>query len=106
MEIALTSAWSAVRQAAMDLSATKADSPRQLAEVLTTKEIATTNAISVVDNAMLVLGGLSYLKRTPLERLYRDVRAGRVHPPVGYDSKEIIGKAILDIPLNIEPQWG
>jgi alkylation response protein AidB-like acyl-CoA dehydrogenase len=105
MEIALTAAQAVVRQAAMDLRAGAADSPRQLAEVLTAKEIATANAISVVDNAMMIVGGLGYLKRSPLERLYRDVRAGKVHPPSGYDAKEIIGKAILDIPLDIDPQW-
>lgn len=106
MEVALTAARAVVRQTAIELGSRPAATARQLAKVLVAKHIATNNAVQVVDTAMSVLGGLGYLKRTPLERIYRDVRAGKVHPPTGYDSLEIIGKAVLDIPLDIEPRWG
>jgi alkylation response protein AidB-like acyl-CoA dehydrogenase len=105
MEIALTAARSVVRQTAVELGSAPTATARQLAKVLVAKHIATDNAVRVVDMAMSVLGGLGYLKRTPIERLYRDVRAGKVHPPTGYDALEIIGKAVLDIPLDVEPRW-
>jgi alkylation response protein AidB-like acyl-CoA dehydrogenase len=105
METSLTAARAVVRQTAAELGSAPAATAQQLAKVLVAKHIATENAVHVVDTAMSVLGGLGYLKRTPLERVYRDVRAGKVHPPTGYDSLEIIGKAVLDIPLDAEPRW-
>jgi alkylation response protein AidB-like acyl-CoA dehydrogenase len=37
-------------------------------------------AKEVVDLAMDTLGGTSYFRSSPLERAYRDVRAGTFHP--------------------------
>jgi alkylation response protein AidB-like acyl-CoA dehydrogenase len=48
--------------------------------VLVAKYTATNNAIDVVDHAMRVVGGASMTKSLPLERYYRDVRGGVVHP--------------------------
>ena len=39
-----------------------------------------TEAAEIVDLAMETVGGASYFKRSPLERAYRDVRAGKYHP--------------------------
>ena len=44
------------------------------------KRQAVVEAIEVVDLAMEVLGGRSFFRRSPLERAYRDVRAGTFHP--------------------------
>jgi alkylation response protein AidB-like acyl-CoA dehydrogenase len=60
----------------------------------------------VVDKAMSVTGGSGYLRKSPLERLYRDVRGAKVHPPSHYDVLEIIGKAALGVPLDDERRWG
>lgn len=46
------------------------------------KYVATNNAIAVVDLAMRVVGGASLAKSSPLERYYRDVRAGLHNPPM------------------------
>lgn len=46
------------------------------------KYIATNAAISIVDQAMRIVGGLSLSRSYPLERMYRDVRAGLHNPPM------------------------
>ncbi|MRX71639.1 acyl-CoA dehydrogenase [Bacillus lacus] len=50
-------------------------------ELALAKTFAVNAALNVVDNAMRIVGGLSLSKDTPLERLYRDVRAGLHNPP-------------------------
>lgn len=46
------------------------------------KYTVTNNAITVVDLAMRIVGGSSLSKDLPLERYYRDVRAGLHNPPM------------------------
>jgi len=46
------------------------------------KYTATNNAIKAVDIAMRIVGGASLSKKLPLERYYRDVRAGLHNPPM------------------------
>jgi alkylation response protein AidB-like acyl-CoA dehydrogenase len=46
------------------------------------KYVAVNNAIKVVDIAMRIVGGASLSKTLPLERYYRDVRAGLHNPPM------------------------
>jgi len=46
------------------------------------KYVATNNAISIVDKAMRIVGGASLSRSLPLERMYRDVRAGLHNPPM------------------------
>ncbi|MGH2610107.1 MAG: acyl-CoA dehydrogenase family protein, partial [Tepidiformaceae bacterium] len=62
-------------------------------------------AVRVVDRAMEVIGGGAYFKRTPLERMYRDVRAGKFHPLPHYDALEVIGKTELGIPDTQNPRF-
>ena len=52
----------------------------EVATMMLAKRQAVTDAIAVVDLAMDVLGGRSYFRSGPLERAYRDVRAGTFHP--------------------------
>ncbi|MCL6489847.1 MAG: acyl-CoA dehydrogenase, partial [Alicyclobacillus mali] len=46
------------------------------------KTIATNAANQVVDLAMRIVGGRSLSRALPLERYYRDVRAGLHNPPM------------------------
>ncbi|MFY4773577.1 acyl-CoA dehydrogenase family protein [Metabacillus sp. RGM 3146] len=50
-------------------------------ELAAVKYIATNAAIEVVDLAMRIVGGQSLFQSKPLERFYRDVRAGLHNPP-------------------------
>jgi alkylation response protein AidB-like acyl-CoA dehydrogenase len=62
---------------------------------LAAKEFATTTAREVVDVAVQVVGASSVSKRHELERLYRDVRTGSLHPPNTDAVLEIIGAVAL-----------
>ncbi|ANA80833.1 acyl-CoA dehydrogenase [Paenibacillus glucanolyticus] len=46
------------------------------------KYIVTNAAVRIVDQAMRIVGGLSLSRNLPLERMYRDVRAGLHNPPM------------------------
>ncbi len=50
--------------------------------VLVTKHIVTNAAITVVDKAMRIVGAKSLQLSNPLQRYYRDVRAGLHNPPM------------------------
>lgn len=51
-------------------------------ELAACKVFVTNTAIEVVDLAMRIMGGHSILKKYPMERYYRDVRAGLHNPPM------------------------
>jgi len=61
------------------------------------KYLTTNNAIKVTDLALRVTGSAGLLRSQPLERYFRDVRAGIGHPPADDVALTIIGKAILGL---------
>jgi alkylation response protein AidB-like acyl-CoA dehydrogenase len=76
-----------------------------LARVVTPKYVATNNAVRIVDYCMEIGGAHGILRKFPLERHYRDVRAGPNHPLSNARARELIGKTALDIPLGELPRW-
>ena len=61
----------------------EADSrPAMRAQLGLAKYTVTNNALSAVDIAMRIVGGSSLSKSLPLERYYRDIRAGLHNPPM------------------------
>jgi alkylation response protein AidB-like acyl-CoA dehydrogenase len=61
------------------------------------KVVATENACRVVDAAMRLVGGGSFLHGHILERLYRDARSGPFHPLTSDQTYEYFGKAALGL---------
>jgi alkylation response protein AidB-like acyl-CoA dehydrogenase len=61
------------------------------------KYVATNNAITVTDQAMRVVGSVGLFRSNPLERYFRDVRAGTGNPPMDDVALTIIGKAALGV---------
>jgi alkylation response protein AidB-like acyl-CoA dehydrogenase len=59
------------------------------------KYIVTNGAIKIVDLAMRVVGGTSLAKAFPLERYYRDVRAGLHNPPMDHNVLTLLARAAL-----------
>ena len=55
-------------------------------------EIVVSHSIAAVEKAVEIAGGRSYFRKSPLERLTRDVQAGRFHPPSAPISFQIIGQ--------------
>lgn len=76
-----------------------------LARVVLPKYVATNNAIRVVDQCMEIAGAHGILKRNPLERYFRDVRAGINHPLSNARARELIGKVALGVSLTEIPRW-
>jgi alkylation response protein AidB-like acyl-CoA dehydrogenase len=76
-----------------------------LARVVLAKYVATNNAVRAVDQMMEIVGAHGYLKKFPMERLFRDVRAGVNHPLSNARARELIGKSILGIGLGELPRW-
>jgi alkylation response protein AidB-like acyl-CoA dehydrogenase len=53
-------------------------------------------ANDVTDQALRIAGGLSITKALPLERYFRDVRAGPMQPPAGDMALEMIGRHAIE----------
>lgn len=92
MEAAYFTARAVRDQAAAELDTPPADHQAGLATSILCKEIVTAKAIEVVDKAVEIAGGRAFFRKSPLERLARDVRAGRFHPPASPTSFQMAGE--------------
>ena len=61
------------------------------------KHIVTNHAIEVTDLALRVVGSVGLQRRHPLERYFRDVRAGLGNPPMDDVALTLIGKHALGV---------
>lgn len=75
-------------------------------KLIAAKYRAVEGAWRVVDRAMDVSGGFGMFKKSELERLYRDARAGRFHPANSALSHEVVGKLALGLNPDETPRWG
>ncbi|GBG12381.1 acyl-CoA dehydrogenase [Paenibacillus agaridevorans] len=82
MELALRSARTVLFAAADRWDKEPDNRPALKPELGLAKHVTTNNAIRVVDLAMRIVGGSSLSRSLPLERYYRDVRAGLHNPPM------------------------
>jgi alkylation response protein AidB-like acyl-CoA dehydrogenase len=60
------------------------------------KYIACENAIAIMDHVMELAGGAGYHRRFPVERMYRDVRAGAIMPYSAPDARTLFGGVALE----------
>lgn len=98
MDSHLRTAWWSLMGAVDELGDDYGLEPSTLATVMLAKRHAVISAIAVVDLAMDVMGGRSFFRRFPLERAYRDVRAGRFHPLTPEVTLTYVGKLTLGDP--------
>ena len=92
MEAEFLTARSIRDQAVGELGAPPSDPQHGLELAILCKETVTTHAIAVVEKAVEIAGGRSYFRKSPLERLARDVRAARFHPPSAPVSFQMAGE--------------
>jgi alkylation response protein AidB-like acyl-CoA dehydrogenase len=76
------------------------------AKIVTTKYRAVEGVWKVVDTALDLSGGFGMFKKSELERLFRDARAGRFHPANAAFTHELVSKTVLGINPDETPRWG
>jgi alkylation response protein AidB-like acyl-CoA dehydrogenase len=96
MEAEFLSARSIRDQVVAELEPPPADPQAALATAILCKETVTTHAIAVVEKAVELAGGRAYFRKSPLERLARDVRAARFHPPSSPISFQMAGERMRE----------
>jgi alkylation response protein AidB-like acyl-CoA dehydrogenase len=70
-----------------------------LTKVLGVKASANDAALTITECAMRVCGGAAFSKHLPIERAFRDARAGSVMAPTADVLYDFYGKAITGLPL-------
>ncbi|OCA86951.1 acyl-CoA dehydrogenase family protein [Bacillus sp. FJAT-27986] len=65
-------------------------------ELAAVKTAITNQAISIVDTAMRIVGAQSLQRKNPMQRYYRDVRAGLHNPPMDDSTLTLLAKSALE----------
>jgi alkylation response protein AidB-like acyl-CoA dehydrogenase len=73
-----------------------------MARTMLSKHVPCNNAIRIVDLALEVVGGAGFFRRSPLERMYRDVRAGVIMPYNNPEARSLFGRNALGIEIAPE----
>jgi alkylation response protein AidB-like acyl-CoA dehydrogenase len=76
------------------------------AEIVAVKYCVTNAAVAAVDRCFRMVGGSGLYRRLPIERMFRDVQAGPLHPPTNDLALEGMGRAAFGIPPDAQPRWG
>ncbi len=105
MEVGIRAARAMLMQTADALSEPSLRANPPLMDVLACEHFVTETAVSVVDKAMRVMGGAAISRSGPMEQIYRDVRAGIIHPLAGFDTLGILGKLAFGIAPDTMPRW-
>ena len=102
MDAKLRGAWWEIMGSLDEMGDQPTPGPALLTTVMLAKRRAVLDAIGVVDLAMDVIGGRSLFRSSPLERAYRDVRAGTFHPLPPETTLTYAGKVALGDPGTTE----
>ena len=105
MDIALHAAFTWQKNVAERLIDIENRDDDTLVEAIGMQYFCMKAAVDVVNKAMDMVGGAALAKRLPLERHYRDVRAGPIHPIGGFDALELVGKHAFGIPKDVQPRY-
>jgi alkylation response protein AidB-like acyl-CoA dehydrogenase len=90
-EVAAMFDWTVAAHRKIDMSASGT-----LPDIVAMKDRVTHGAVRIVDACLTLAGGMAISKRSPLERYYRDVRAGPIHPVNHNAAVTMLGKRIVD----------
>lgn len=91
----------AAQRAYLKHAATSVGAPDDdtLTHVLGVKASANDAALTITESAMRVCGGAAFSKHLPIERAFRDARAGAVMAPTADALYDFYGKAVSGLPL-------
>ena len=105
MDISLHAGWAWQTQIAERLIDINNRDDATIVEAVAMQYFCMRAAMDVVNKAMDMVGGAALARRLPLERYYRDVRAGPMHPIGGYDALELIGKHAFGLHRDVQPRY-
>ncbi len=105
MDIALHAGWTWQQKIAERLIDINNRDDATIVEAVAMQYFCVKSAIEVVGKAVDMVGGAALARRLPLERYYRDVRAGAMHPISGFDALEVIGKHAFGLHRDVEPRY-
>ncbi|MCU0495590.1 MAG: acyl-CoA/acyl-ACP dehydrogenase [Chloroflexaceae bacterium] len=97
MQVSLSAARAVLHQVARSWSNAPELRPSLAPQIALAKYLCTNAAVDATDQALRMAGGFGLTRRLPLERFYRDARAGLTHPPTDEAALEMIGKAALGV---------
>jgi alkylation response protein AidB-like acyl-CoA dehydrogenase len=100
MDVKLRTLWWSLLGSLDELGDDYGPDDRALEAVMIAKRHAVTEAVAVVNLAMETVGGSAYFKSSPLERAYRDVRAGLFHPLNPERTLLYAGRLALGLPAD------
>ena len=95
IDVALQAARSLLFDVAAEWTGDDAARQKMSARIAAAKTMVTETANKVTDQALRIAGGSSITKALPLERYFRDVRAGSMQPPSGDTALEMVGRAAI-----------
>jgi alkylation response protein AidB-like acyl-CoA dehydrogenase len=75
-------------------------------KIVAAKYTAVETAWKIADRALEVSGGFGMFKKSEMERLFRDARAGRFHPANASLTHELLGKLALGVNPDDPQRWG
>lgn len=96
MQVGLDAARAVMHAAARAWEACPEQRPALSPQIAAAKYLATNAACAATDTALRVAGGFSLTRALPLERYFRDARAGLFNPPQDDLALGVIGRAALD----------
>lgn len=96
MATTLNAARAVLHQAAQQWETLPAQRDTLAPLIVQAKYLCTNAAVTATDEALRIAGGFGLSRDLPLERYFRDARAGITHPPHDDAALEMIGKALLE----------
>lgn len=95
MDMALQAARALLFEVADLWQGNEAERAQLMPRIAAAKMIVNNTANHMTDLALQIAGGSSITRALPLERYFRDVRAGSMQPPSGDSALEMIGRAAI-----------
>ncbi len=102
MDVSLRGARAVLHAAAQKWSTQPDQRLSMEADLAAAKHLCTNAAIAATDIALRTAGASGLDRRLPLERYFRDARAGLMHPPQDEKALELIGRAAIRQMTNDE----
>jgi alkylation response protein AidB-like acyl-CoA dehydrogenase len=96
IDLALQAATALLFEVAAQWQGDEASRQKIYPRITAAKYQVTEAAAFVTEQALRVAGGTSITKSLPLERHFRDVRAGSMQPPSGDTALEIVGRHAIE----------